>query len=215
MTAGTASFEQSRRQASTLTTVITILALLLGWGLKTYVEGQTRTVSVRGVTAQVPAGWIVRENNPASGVTPSDDPFQMENPDSGQSPNLVFTAWNPLHPERHYSVSLYPGGETTSFPATAAIRTLNRGTTLKLYRVLEETPILVNGRDGYKVSFAYVNPGDANAIPTVIEGIDYYFAEGEQTFVVTLEINTSIQGDSPTDYLPAFLKFVQTVEVGE
>ncbi|NUM49221.1 MAG: hypothetical protein HUU38_31355 [Anaerolineales bacterium] len=207
----TATFEQTRRQASTLTTVITILALLLGWGLKMYVEGQTRPVSVRGITAEVPAGWIVRENDPASGVTPSDDPFQMDHPDSGTSPNLVFTAWNPLHPERHYSVSLYPGGENTTFPATASVRTLNRGSTLKLYRILEETPILVNGRDGYKVTFAYVDPGDASEVPTVLQGVDYYFAEGEQTFVVTLEVDNG----TPADHLTTFLQFVETVEIGE
>lgn len=207
----TATFEQTRRQASTLTTVITVLALLLGWGLKMYVEGQTRPVSVQGFTAQVPAGWIVRENDPTSNVAASDDPFQMEHPDSGQSPNLIFTAWNPLHPERHYSVSLYPGGDTSTFPATAAVRTLNRGTTLKLYRVLEETPILVNDRDGYKVTFAYVDPGESNEIPTVIQGVDYYFIQGEQTLVFTLEIDS---GD-PADHLTDFLQFVETVEIGE
>jgi len=207
----TATFEQTRREASTLTTIITVIALLLGWGLKTYVEGQTRAVSVQTITADVPAGWIVRENNPGSGSAPSDDPFQMAHPDTGQSPNLVFTAWNPLHPERHYSVSLYPGGDTTTFPATAAIRTLNRGTNLRLYRVLEETPILVNGKDGYKVTFAYVDPGQAGEVPVVIQGVDYYFAHEEQTYVVTLEL----ENDSPENHLAEFLRFVETVEVGE
>lgn len=207
----TMTFEHTRRQASTLTTVITVVALLLGWGLKIYVEGQTRPVSVMGITAQVPAGWIVRENEPVTGAASSDDPFQIEHPDSATSPNLVFTVWNPLHPERHYSVSLYPGGEETTFPATAAIRTLNRGTTLKLYRVLEETPILVNGRDGYKVTFAYVDPGGAGEVPAVIQGVDYYFAQGKQTLVVTLEIDNG----SPADHLADFLQFAETVQIGE
>jgi hypothetical protein len=206
-----ATFEQTRRQASTLTTAITIIALLLGWGLKTFVEGKTRPVTARGITADIPAGWIVRENDPAaSTASSSDDPFQMEHPDSAQSPNLVLTAWNPLHPERHYSVSLYAGGAETTLPSTAAVRTLNRGTTLKLYRVLEETPILVNGKDGYKVTFAYVDPGDVGEVPTVIQGVDYYFAQGDQTLVMTLEIDNG----NPADHLSDFLKFVETVEIG-
>lgn len=207
----TAVFEQSRRQASTFTTVITVIALLLGWGLKTYVEGQTRPITVQTLTAAVPAGWIVRENTTTANATPSDDPFQMEHPDSGTSPNLVFTAWNPLHPEQHYSASLYPGGENTPLPDTASVRTLDRGTTLKLYRILEETPIVVNGRDGYKVTFAYVDAGDATEVPTVIQGVDYYFAQGEQTLVVTLEVDNG----SPTPHLTDFLQFVETVEIGE
>jgi hypothetical protein len=193
-----ATFEQTRRQASTLTTVITVLALLLGWGLKMYVEGQTRPISVQGFTAHVPAGWIVRENTSTANPAASDDPFQMEHPDSSTSPN------------RHYSVSQYPGGDTT-FAATASIRTLNRGSSLKLYRILEETPILVNGRDGYKVTFAYVDPGDATEVPTVIQGVDYYFTQGDQTLVITLEVDN----DSPTDHLADFLQFVETVEIGE
>lgn len=206
----TAAFEQNRRQASTFTTVVTVIALLLGWGLKTFVQGQTRAVTVRGVSAQVPAGWIVRENDPVQN-TISDDPFQMKHPDAGQNPNLVFTAWNPLHPERHYSVSLYPGGEGTALPDIASVRTLNRGTSLRLYRPLESTPILVHGRDGYKVTFAYVDSGTAGQVPTVIQGVDYYFAEGEQTVVITLEVDNG----TPTDSLPEFLNFVETVEIGD
>ncbi len=210
----TAVFEQTRRQASTFTTVLTVIALLLGWGLKTYVEGQTRPITFRGITADVPAGWIVRENDPASSGSPSDDPFQIEHPDRGISPNLVFTAWNPLHPERHYSVSLYAGGEETTLPDTASVRTLNRSMNLKLYRILEETPILVNGQDGYKVTFAYVDPGDAGEVPAVIQGLDYYFAQGEQTLVVTLEVDTTLAGGTPDDFLADFLKFAETVEIG-
>jgi hypothetical protein len=208
MTTLNATFEQTRRQASTFTTAVTIIALLLGWGLKTYVEGRTRPVKVEGISAQIPAGWVIRESDPAAPT--SDDPFQLAHPDSAQDPNLVFTAWNPLHPEKHYSVSLYPGGEETTLPSTAAVRTLNRGMNLKLYRVIEETPILVNGRDGYKVSFAYVDPGSAGEIPVVIQGIDYYFAQGNQTLIITLEVDNG----NPDDHLPAFLKFSETVDIG-
>ncbi|HNB52136.1 MAG TPA: hypothetical protein PK530_09345, partial [Anaerolineales bacterium] len=63
----------------------------------------------------------------------------------------------------------------------------------------------------YKVTFAYVDPGNTDKLPTVIQGIDYYFAQGDQTLVATLEIDNG----SPADYLPAFLKFVETVQIGE
>ena len=201
-----ATFEQRRRQSSTLTTVITIIALLLGWGLKIFTEGRTRPVTVEGISAQVPAGWVVRQNE--TSASQSDDPFQMAHPESAQNPNQVFTAWNPLHPERHYTVSAYPGG--VDLPSTAAIRTLNRGQDLRLYRILDETPILVNGNEGYKVSFAYVDPGDVGDVPTVIQGIDYYFPSGDQTLVITLEVEI----DNPSRHLTDFLKFLETVQVG-
>ncbi|NJN44066.1 MAG: hypothetical protein HC806_04600 [Anaerolineae bacterium] len=81
---------------------------------------------------------------------------------------------------------------------------------LKLYRVISETPILVNGRDGYKVSFAYVDPGNVGEVPEVIQGIDYYFSNGDQTLIITLEIDDG----NPEEHLSDFLRFVETVEIG-
>lgn len=201
-----ATFEQRRRQSSTLTTAITVIALLLGWGLKTFTESRTRPITVKGIAAQVPAGWIVRENEVSA--SQSDDPFQMAHPSSAQNPNQVFTAWNPLHPERHYAVSAYPGG--ADLPSTAAIRALNQGQDLRLYRVLDETPILVSGNVGYKVSFAYVDPGDVGDVPAVIQGIDYYFSSGDQTLVITLEV----ENNDPSGHLTDFLRFLETVQAG-
>ncbi|NJN44065.1 MAG: hypothetical protein HC806_04595 [Anaerolineae bacterium] len=96
MTAINTAFEQTRRQASTFTTAVTIIALLLGWGLKSFVEGRTRPVSVQGITAQIPAGWAIRENNPSS--APSDDPFQFAHPDSADNPNLCLRPGTPCTP---------------------------------------------------------------------------------------------------------------------
>lgn len=205
MATTSAIFEQRRRTSSTFITAVTLLALLLGWGLKTYTQNQTRSVSHRGVTAEVPAGWLVETQETIAAQT--DDPFQMENPGGSADPNLVFTARNPLHPERVYSVSLYPGG--VDLPSTAAIRALNQGQDLRLYRVIDESPILVNGREGYKVSYAYVNPGDIGDIPVVIQGIDYYFTSGDQTLVITLEV----ANDDPSAHQADFLKFLETVRV--
>jgi hypothetical protein len=202
----TSSFEQRRRQSSTFTTIITVIALLSGWGLKTFTEGQTRPITVKGITARVPARWIVRQAD--TPIAPSDDPFQMAPPGSAQNPHQVFTAWNPLHPERRYTVSAYPGG--ADLPSTAAVRALNQGQKLRLYRVLNETPILVSGKEGYKVSFAYVDAGDIGEIPVVIQGIDYYFTSGEQILVITLEV----ENDNPADHLTDFLKFLETVQAG-
>ena len=176
----------------------TSLALILGWGLKSFVEGGTRTVSEGGLTAAVPSGWIVNVNR--------DGPLSTEHSAAG----LVFSSWNPLDPGTRYHLSLLPGGDQVDMASTAAIRNLSRAQNLTAYRVLEQTPVTLKGRDGYRVSFAYVDASDPGAVPVVYQGVDYYFAEGDQVIVATLETTGPLD-----EALDAFRDFAAGAGKGE
>ncbi|MFQ5616305.1 MAG: hypothetical protein ACE5GO_07580 [Anaerolineales bacterium] len=202
-----ASFEQTRRQSSTIVILVTAVALLLGWVVKSSTQNRSRDFSHQGVSAKVPAGWLVQKGDDQQEAT---GPNQITRSISGDDPNLVFMTWDSLHPERRFGVSLYPSSADTTLASTASVRNLQRGQSLSTYRVIEETAVTVKGRDGYKVTFAYVDPGNMGDVPTVVQGADYYF-DGDQTLVITLEVDDA----GISDAMSRFLKFLQSVQEGK
>ncbi|MEX1093465.1 MAG: hypothetical protein WEF28_09950 [Acidimicrobiia bacterium] len=167
-----------------LVVAVTLLALLAGWGVRTSVENRTRAVEQAGVSAAVPADWIVQEG-------------------FGE---LRLVTWNSELPEERYSVSVLAGVGALS--DAAAKRSTERAQLLGTYRLLDEGPVVIGDRDGYRVSFAYV-PTGRPGIPVVVQGVDYYFEEAGGVTVVSME--------SPEERfdqtLPRFLRFLATVEV--
>lgn len=188
-----------RKSNSSVWLVIALaaVALIAGWGLKSFTEGRTRAVSSGGVTASLPDRWLVDAAS-AGPLGGSSDPTH------------VFTSWDPLDPSTRYSVSLLPAGDDTDLASFATLRNLQRAQTLSSYRVLEQTPVTLKGRDGYKVTFAFVDSSAMNQAPTVFQGVDYYFGEGGQVLVATLE--TSHDFDS---VVTRFQDFAAGVHLGE
>lgn len=177
---------------------VTAIALLIGWGLMRFTLGQTRAVDVEGVSAAVPAGWTVEQ--------PQTGPLAGGPEVAG----LVFTARDPLTPGTRYLVSSLPAAPDTDLASTAAVRNLQRAQDNTAYRVLDQTPINLSGREGYRVTFAYVDASQADQAPVVYQGVDYYFAEGDRTLVISLETRDSLE-----DALPAFRDFAAGVGLGE
>lgn len=167
-----------------LVVAVTLLALLAGWGLRTSVENRARVVEQAGVSAAVPADWIVQEG------------FD----------ELRLVAWNSQLPEERYSVAVL--SDAGALSDAAAGRSAQRSQLLGTYRLLEEGPVVVGGREGYRVVFAYV-PTGRPGLPVVVQGVDHYFEEAGAVTVVSME--------SPEDRfdrsLPRFLRFLATVEV--
>ena len=187
------------RMSATLTALITVLALIIGWGIKTGVENASREVSNRGLSGSVPSGWLVNSPDSGAGMLQIDE----------QDPTLAFAANNPLDISTRYAASLLPSGSDTTLVTAATARNLQRGQKLNLYRVTDTTPVSVAGREGYRVQFAYVVPGDPGSVPTVITGADYYFEEGSQLLVVTLETESGNMNHE----LDRFFRFLNSVAV--
>ncbi|MGH9053596.1 MAG: hypothetical protein ACRDWX_11375 [Acidimicrobiia bacterium] len=164
---------------------VTLLALLAGWVVRSAVENRSRLVEGSEVTAAVPAGWMVQEG------------FD----------ELRLVTWNAPVPEERYSVSVLP--EAGAPIDAAAERNRRRAQLLGTYRLLEEMPVVIDGRDGYRVGFAYV-PTGRPGLPTVVQGVDYYYQEDGAVTVVSLEAPQ----DRFTRALPRFLRFLASVEVG-
>ncbi len=165
------SFE---RYSVILVIAMAVVSLILGGMVKTAVSDQTRTITQNGITAAVPSGWLVQDG----------------------TGDLRMVVRNPQSLNTRYRVNVLDGDV---FAVAAADRNKNRAQLDASYRVLDETPIVVNGRDGYKVSYAIVNEPDVG-MPSVIEGVDYYFAEGDEVVVVSYEAEE-------TDFSAGFADF--------
>ena len=201
--------------AAILVAGVTLVALALGWMLKSSFISAVRQVSVDGITAELPANWLIdqRDSQQLSlgniDVTGSSSQAQIAN-DPEASPNRVFSSWDPLAPQLRYTISRVPFDAAGRLADAAAVRNLLRAQVLSSYRVLDQTPVTLKGRDGYRVSFAFVDASVPNQVPVVLRGADYFFQEGESVLIVTLETSGNY-GDA----LPAFQEFAYTVRQGE
>jgi hypothetical protein len=174
----------NERASVWLVAVVTLLALSAGWGVRTSVENRARAVEQAGVRAAVPADWIVQEG------------FD----------ELRLVTWNSQLPEERYSVSVLSGAGAPS--DAAAERTRQRAQFLGTYRLLEEGPVVIGGREGYRISFAYVSTSRPGP-PVVIQGVDHYYEEAGGVTIVSME---SLE-DRFDRALPRFLRFLASVEV--
>ena len=170
------------RRSALLTIGLLLISLLLGWQVKTAVQNATRTVERDGFTAEIPDGWLVQDG----------------------AGDLVFVARNPLALDHLYRVSQVAAAD--DLVLLAENRNLERGRLDETFRILAAEPIVFAGQDAYKVSFARADI-DSPGLPHVVEGVDYYFTEGDQVTVLSLEAQT----DLFADVLPAFQNFVQSV----
>jgi hypothetical protein len=164
---------------------VTVLALLLGWGLKNGVQNRARLVQIDGISADVPLGWLVQEG----------------------AGDLAFQARNPNAPSHLYNVRiLQPTGDLAGL---AQAQSLLRGRFSETYRVLDETRIVFAGKNGYRVHYAYVNVR-ATGMPAIIEGTTYYLPSGGKTIVTSYENTEPMY----TDGLTQFQNFLETVTFG-
>lgn len=161
----TKSQQEKRDQLSMVAVgMVTILSLLLGAILKSSVENRSQHIERKGITASVPANWTIQEG----------------------AGDLLFVSWDPFTPGIRYAVSLVPlrGGQILE--EIPAQRNLALSSALEAFRILEETPIIRNGRDGYKTTYAFVDVNQPG-LPLVLRGTDYYFLAGENVMVVSLQ----------------------------
>jgi hypothetical protein len=167
---------------------ITILALLLGWGLKSSVESRSNAVERAGVKAQAPDSWVVQ-----NGLA---------------SESMVFTVRDPFSANLNYTVSLVPSTADIQPSDLAFTFNLQRAKDAPLFRLLDQGAVKVMGKDAYRVHYAYVDPKDQGTRPVVVEGVEYIFVNQPKALVVALEEESSQFENA----LPPFMRFLGTVK---
>ena len=160
------------RSVSWVVVGVTVVALVLGWFVKTAAEGRTVLYEADGLRVRYPADWVRA---------------------SAQSPALlqVEDRWAvPYATTLRLERRPVPAGLEKILPAIQNTLALERGRGWTAYRVLRsDGSIEVSGTTGMKITFAYVetNPNPfLETVPVVMYGEDYLFPVGDQVYVATL-----------------------------
>lgn len=159
--------------------MVTLLALLLGTVLRSSVQNRSQVIERKGITARVPTQWVVQD-----GVA-----------------ELAFVSWDPFAPDVRYAVFLLTDSGDRTLIDISSERSLALGKTLESFRVLEETPILRRGREGYKVIFAFVSSSQPG-LPIVVQGMDYYFPADGNTLVISLQADEQAFDEALVQFEP-------------
>lgn len=170
------SFDEDRR-ASLAVGFVTLVALLLGLMLKSSVQNRSLQIDRKGISAAVPENWVMQDG----------------------AGDLIFVSWDPFEPGIRYSVYLISNDGNHPLEEVAAERNLALGKILDGFRILNETPVIRRGREGYKVTYAFIDT-DTPGLPRVLQGVDYYFPENGQALIISLQAQEK-------DYADALVRF--------
>jgi hypothetical protein len=153
---------------STVTALLVSLALIAaGYALKAYVESRTVTVSGAGITAQAPASWQVIAN-----------------------PNELVVR-DPVNQSTLYAASAIDAPTGALLADVAQAATGQRASLLLGYQMLDQQPIRLGARDGYRIHYAYSTVAGGATNAQLIEGVDLYFAAGARIVAVSYEAPAS------------------------
>jgi uncharacterized integral membrane protein len=152
--------------------VVALVAVLLGWLLMSNVQSRSVAFDSGGVKGQMPAGWVT--DLAEAGVV------------------LHTTVLGGSGFSTAYQLEVVPVAGDASPADVASFYSINRAQNLNTVRVLDQQDVTVNGQNGYKVTYAFV---DANSdltradVPVVVRGVDYFFVAGDHAVVVTYHAN--------------------------
>lgn len=175
--------QREERLSALFVIAVALLAILLGAVVRSSAQNQTRPFSGGGISAEIPAGWLVQEG----------------------TGDLVMIARNTQSLDQLYRVNLLEDGALSE---VATAQNQIRAGMDETFRVVAETPIIVRGREGYRVNYAFVDD-DLVDVPTVIEGVSYYFPDPNGVLVLSYEANSSKFDDG----VPRFQRFRASVVV--
>jgi len=168
------------RSVSWVVVGITLIALILGWFVKTAAEGRTVLYEADGLNVRYPADWV------RAGVQ---SPALLQVEDRWAVPYRTT-----LRLERRPVPAGVPAGGPAGLekilPTIQNSLALERGRGWTAYRVLRsDGNVEVSGTTGMHITFAYVetNPNPfLETVPVVMYGEDYLFPVGDQVYVATL-----------------------------
>lgn len=168
--------------------IVTLVAVLLGWLLMSNVQSRSIPFEAGGVKGQMPAGWLT--DQAAKGVV-------LHTTEMGGS-GFGTT----------YQLEIVPVASNTSPADAASLYSINRAQDLNTVRVLDEQDVTVNGQNGYKVTYAYVDASSDLTrvdVPVVVRGVDYFFIAGDHAVVATYHA-------SENNYASDFARFRRFLE---
>ena len=148
--------------------VVTLVAVFLGWLLMSNVQSRAVPFDAGVLKGQMPAGWVTDQ---------ADTGVVLHTTELGGS-GFGTT----------YQLEVVPVASGASPADVASLYSINRAQDLNTVRVLDQQDVSVNGQDGYKVTYAYVD-ADSDLtradVPVVVRGADYFFVAGDHAVVAT------------------------------
>ncbi len=171
-----------------LVTLLTLVALGLGWLVKDGAENRSRAYEKDSVSAQVPEGWLVKD-----GIA-----------------DLKFTATNLLAPDVRYTVRLMTNTGGLGLADIARLNDNQAALSQTAFRVLDESEVQRRGWEGvaYKVTTAAVDP-ETPGLPQVVKGLDYYFNVDGGILIVSFRS----AADAFDARLAQFERFLDSIQV--
>jgi hypothetical protein len=162
--------------------VVAVIALALGYGVRSVATSATHTVSVGNVSASIPTTWIFQPG----------------------AQSLLFTAVDPRNPGQRYSVTR-PGG--TDLATVSDTSVAAKSQVLTEFQLVGRETVSINGTNSPSVTYVYVTSRNGG-IPQVIEGRDIFLPGTGGVLVVSLESPTK-SFDNAQD---TFLRFAASVK---
>ena len=171
--------------------VVTLVAVFLGWLLMSNVQSRSVPFDSGGIKGQMPAGWVT--DLAEAGVVL----HTSELGGSGFSTT--------------YQLEVIPVASDVSPSDVASFYSIDRAQNLNTVRVLEQQDVTVNGQNGYKVTYAFVD-ADSDLtradVPVVVRGVDYFFIAGDHAVVVTYQAGE----DNYTTDFGRFRRFLESLD---
>ena len=173
MTTATSSSSQRSlgdRYSDWAVIVVTLVAVFLGWLLMSNVQSRSVPFDSGGVKGLMPAGWVT--DLAEAGVVL----HTSELGGSGFSTT--------------YQVEVIPVASGRLPADVASFYSIDRAQNLNTVRLLDQQDVTVNGQNGYKVTYAFVD-ADSDLtradVPVVVRGVDFFFVAGDNAVVVTFQ----------------------------
>ena len=133
---------------------LSLLLIVLGYGLKVLVEGRTIEVTGAGVTALAPSGWRTTAN-----------------------PNELVVR-HPADEHTLYAASVVSNAAGAELIDVAQATTGERSSLLLGFQLVDQGPIRLGDREGYRIRYVYVTAAAPGRAAQLIEGVDIYLAAG-------------------------------------
>jgi hypothetical protein len=168
--------------------VVSLVAVLLGWLYMSSVQSRSIPFEAGGVKGQMPAGWLTDQ---------ADKGVVLHTTELGGS-GFGTT----------YQLEVLPVASGASPAEVASLYSASRAQDLNTVRVLDQQDVTVNGQNGVKVTYAYVDASSDLTrvnVPVVVRGVDYIFVAGDHAVVVSYHA-------SEDNYAADFARFRRFLE---